>query len=293
MATPPEVALRWIPLAALAVACSGKDGADTSDSAAADSDADTDADADADGDADADSDADSDADEEKATVGGSVLGFDGQVPGIANEEKGTYMEVQVCDLVCYSYQTDADGGFASGEIDAATYKVDALGDTLDGRGYGRARVPIELQPGEALVLPYTIVLPPIEPAQSARSGTYTFGRVAWTVDAMDLDPDVGAPESPAEVAAGYVAPEYIPPAWEWTTPPAFAVAFLPFAVTPLAPIELEVSGVSGPANWEVYAVAGHGELEGPIGSATLSGDVLATADSQPSKLTWLFFVPIE
>jgi len=221
-----------------------------------------------------------DTDPGTGSIGGNAIAFDGVPPA--------GMEVQVCDQLCLPLSTDAAGNFIATDLRAGSYKVDALGESVEGRGYGHSRVHVDLAAGEALTIPYALFVPRVEGPQTLTSGTYTFGTLRWTVNAANLDAPFGFEEG--VFSAGVVAGTDIPPAWETPAAPVAAVAFLPFGTEVAAPFEIALSGTWDASGYDIYSVDSKGKLEGPVGSGTVVDGEL-TASVQPTLLTWLLVVP--
>jgi hypothetical protein len=221
-----------------------------------------------------------DTDPGTGSIAGSVNAFDGVPPA--------GLEVQVCDQLCLPVYTDASGVFSAVSLRGGSYKVDALGEGVDGRGYGHSRVHVDLAAGETLTIPYALFVPRVEGPITVTSGTYTFGSLRWTVNAADLDAPFGFEEG--VFSAGVVAAADIPPAWDTPAAPVAAVAFLPFGTEVSAPFTIALSGTWDSAAYDIYSVDAKGKLEGPVGTGAVADGEL-TASVLPSLLTWLLVVP--
>jgi hypothetical protein len=221
-----------------------------------------------------------DTDPGTASIGGFVLGHDGSRPAA--------MEVQVCDQLCIPVSTDDDGNFVVSGLDGGSYKVDALGEGVDGASYGRIRVHLDLAPGETATIPYGLYMPQMSPPFTLRNGANELGPLTWTVDPATLDAPFGFEEGVVQV--GFVEGANVPPAWETPNPPIGALAFLPFATEVSARFSFSFQAPDLTGNFDVYSVDAKGKLEGPVGSAT-GADGTLSGDAQPTLLTWLLVVP--
>lgn len=212
-----------------------------------------------------------------ATISASVVGYDGEV------FEG--LEVQACKSLCIQGYTDATGVATFTEMEAGCYKIDALGERVDGGDYGRIRVYVEVGAGAAVTLSDELFLPKMAGKQTLTSGTYTFGDVTWTVDASTIAVPFGYPAGEFDVGA--VAGADVPALWDITA--AGAVAFQPLASEVSAPFDLSVTGDYADGTYDVYNAGEHGELVGPIGTATATGGVLTATGIEPEFLTWILF----
>lgn len=242
-------------------------------------DADADADTDADSDADADSDSDTDPPDE-SSITGTVVAWDGPV--------GADVEVQACVTICFKSQTDAYGNFSFSGIGAGDYKVDVVGESVDGMDYGRIRVQAVVEQSAAWAAPSPLFLPKmIGPNSITQSGTYTFGAVEWMVDPAMLTVPIGYDADMYSV--GVVGASDIGLFWPVT--PAIAVAFGPLGTEVAGPFDVTVTDSTVPAgSYDVYAVDIHGDLEGVVGKG-ISDGATVHATVNPAYLTWLLFVP--
>ncbi len=249
----------------------------TSDSGPVDS-----ADADTDTDADSDTDTDTDTDEQEgtATISGSIRAYDGSTP--------SDVEIQACVTTCFSSTTDATGAFSFTGMDAGEYKVDVVGEGVDGKDYGRMRVQGIVDDGGAWVSPGALFMPQMfGPTSINSSGTFTFGAVSWTVDPSILTIPFGYDAGMYSV--GVVDGAEIGPFWSVT--PSLAVAFGPLATEVAGSFDITVSTDVPAGQYDVYSVGLHGDLEGPVGTGTASGTSLTATGLTPELLTWLLFVP--
>jgi hypothetical protein len=245
---------------------------------AEETDADTDADADADADADSDTDADTDTGSVgDSTVSGTVLAYDGSTPA--------GVPVQLCDHRCFSGVTTEGGVLTYENVEAGAYKLDVLGETLDG-DFGRTRIQLDVAATENHEIAAPIYLPQVITQTITTSGTFTFGDARWTVDPAEIEPPFGAVEG--EYSVGVVGGEHL--AGMYDLNPALGVAFLPFAAEPLAPFDLEIDVALNAGTYDVYYLDEHGEMVA-TGTATADGSVLTATQIQPALLTWLLFVP--
>lgn len=249
-------------------ACSG--GEDTGSGDSADTDTDT----------DTDTDVDDTAPDPTGIITGSVVAYDGPIGGV---------EVQACVTVCFSTAADSSGVFTFTGLGAGDYKVDAVGEAVDGKDYGRIRVNASLvDDASTWTSPSPLFLPQMfGPTVVASAGTYTFGPVAWTVDPsiLTIDP-IG--HDPDTYWVGVVPGADVGAFWEVT--PSLAVAFNPLATGVAGTFTLSITTDTPAGEYDVYSVDLHGELEGPVGTATADGTTV-TASASPSVLTWLLFVP--
>jgi hypothetical protein len=270
------------------VACSSSSGKDSGDTAV---------------DTDTDTDSDTDTEEEPvrecpapdasrrraagleagtATIAGSIATFDGLNLG--------GMEVQVCDELCIPGDTLADGTFRFEALAAGSYKVDALGEGVEGSCYGRIRAHVDLADGATANLAAPLFVPRvIGPAIVSGPGTYTMGGVEWTVDPSTLDVPFGFEDD--QFWTGVVAAADVPALWELPAPAAAAVSFLPFATEVSGAFTIAVTTDIADGSYEVWSVDAKGKPEGPLGAATAAGGRVE-ATVQPTELTWLFFVPV-
>jgi hypothetical protein len=221
-----------------------------------------------------------DTDPGTASIGGAVVGYDGARPA--------GMEVQVCDQLCIPVTTDADGNFVASSLDGGSYKVDALGEGVDGASYGRIRVHLDLEPGQSATIPYPLYMPNMSPPFTLTNGANVLGPLTWTVDPATLDAPFGFEEGVVQV--GFVEGANVPPAWETPAAPVGALAFLPFGTEVSARFSFAISAPGLSGDFDVYSVDAKGKLEGPVGSASSEGGTLS-GDAQPTLLTWLLLVP--
>jgi hypothetical protein len=199
------------------------------------------------------------------------------------------MEVQVCDELCIPGTTLADGSFLFEALEAGSYKVDALGEGVEGACYGRVRTHVDLEEGASVQIEAPLYLPPVIGPAVVSSGTYTLGALDWTVSLDVLDTPFGF-EDDQFWAAVVPGPE-IPRLWELPAPPVVAVSFLPFGTEVSGAFTAAVNADIPDGSYEVWSIDAKGKAEGPLGTATAAGGrVEATA--QPTLLTWLFFVPV-
>lgn len=262
-------------VALFSLALAGCTGA--SDTAGESADADTDTDADSDSDTDSDTDSDV---EGTATISGTIKAYDGAAPAD--------VEVQACVTTCYSTTTDATGAFSFTGMDAGEYKVDVVGEGVDGKDYGRMRVQAIVEDGGAWVSPGALFMAQMfGPTSVTSSGTFTFGAVSWTIDPAILTIPFGYDADMYSV--GVVAGPDIAPFWSVT--PAMAVAFGPLATEVAGSFDLSVATDLAAGDYAVYSVGLHGDLEGPVGTATANGTSLTASGLSPELLTWLLFVP--
>lgn len=257
------------PVVALLPACSGgtDDSAPTSDS-------------DADADADTDADIDDTAPPSESVISGTVVAYDGPV--------GAGVEVQVCITACYAGETDSTGAFRFEGLDAGEYKLDVVGEAVEGKDYGRIRVMANPAQSAEWTAPSPLFLPQVfGPTTIATQGTYTFGAVRWTVDPSIL-----------KIPIGYDADQYTVGVVDganvgafWPVTPTFAVAFGPLATEVSGSFDIAVDMPTAPAGtYDVYSVGFHGDLEGPVGTAVADGATVQGTVT-PTFLTWLLFVP--
>ncbi len=255
----------------LIVACGGATKDDTANDMSADTGSDS---------GTADSGETEDTDPGTASISGSVTAFDGTHPA--------GMEVQVCDQLCIPVTTDANGNFSATGLDGGSYKVDALGEGVDGANFGRMRAHVDLEPGGTATLAFPLFLPQMSAPATLVNGANTVGGVTLTLDPSVLDAPFGFDEG--VVSTGVVSAADIPDAWGVPSPAAAAVAFLPFATEVSGSFTFSVTGTWDAAGYDVYAVDAKGKLEGPLATATVEGGTLS-ATVQPSLLTWLLVVP--
>jgi hypothetical protein len=207
------------------------------------------------------------------------------------------MEVQVCSIVCRYATTDADGNFEQGGLEGALFKVDAMGATWSQPGYGNALYGVELATSENFAIPAPLVVPPVNGPEAvpetAGTETYTLGNVSVTFAANEMSYPFGAVDRDTgelSLFAGAIEGAAIPPLWSIT--PSIAVTLLPWATQPGGPMDIEVTGVSvADGSYSVYSLAEYGEIEGPLGTGTVSGGTASVSGIQPSVWTWIFFVP--
>lgn len=225
-----------------------------------------------------------DTDPGTATVTGSVIDYEGNpVVGV---------EMQLCETVCYSAQTDSSGVYSFTEKSGGSYKLDALGHTVDAE-LGWIRVHVELAPAAAWSAPAALYLPHVYGPESLASGSATFGAgmgsVTLGADLENLTVPFGFEAD--EFWGGFVAGSEVPAMWDVQNVMA-AAAFSPLGTVVKAPIDVSVNAGSAPdGTYNVYSVDAHGEIEGPVGTATASGGVFTATGLQPTILSWLFFVP--
>ena len=154
--------LLLLPVAVLPFAllgCTGK-ADDTSNHDSADTDTDTDT--------DADSDADDTGPAPTAVLTGSVAAYDGVV--------AADIEVQACVTICFSGRTDSTGVFTFTEMDAGEYKIDVVGEAVEGKDYGRMRVQAILEDGATWTTPGAMFMPQmVGPTAVTSAGSHTFG----------------------------------------------------------------------------------------------------------------------
>jgi hypothetical protein len=245
------------------------------DTSAADADADTDTDADT----DADSDSDTDPPDE-SSITGTVVAWDGPV--------GAGVEVQACVTRCFSTETDASGNFSFTGLGAGDYKLDVVGEGVDGKDYGRIRVQAIVEQSAAWAAPSSLFLPKMSgPTSITQSGTYTFGAVEWMVDPAILTVPIGYDAGMYSV--GVVGASDIGLFWPVT--PVIAVAFGPLGTEVVGTFDVTVTDPTVPAgSYDVYAVDYHGDLEGVVGKG-ISDGATVHASVTPAHLTWLLFVP--
>ncbi|MDP2308190.1 MAG: hypothetical protein Q8P18_19375 [Pseudomonadota bacterium] len=271
--------MRLLPLFLLA--CTGVTKDDTGVEPA-DTDTDTDADS------DTDTDTDTDTDPRDATISGMVVFEDGSpVPGI---------EVQVCSTVCRYTETDAAGNFTQGGLEGARFKVDAIGATYTTPGFGNALFGVDLGISEDFTIPAPMVVPPAEGPEVANEAsgaqTYVLGDVSLTFTASSLDMPFGVVEDNGDfnVFAGVLEGASVPALW--SVAPAFTVGLLPWGSEPSAPMDIVVTGLAAPdGTYDVYALEEYGAVEGPLGTATVTGGTATAAGLLPQVWTWLMFVP--
>lgn len=247
---------------------SDSEGGDTTGNSETDTDTDTDTDSDA------------DADPATAAVTGTAVAYDGTTPA--------GVEVQVCDLVCYSVETDATGAFVKTGLKAGSYKVDAIGPSIDG-DYGQIRAHVELEVGEEFAFPAAFFMPKVYGPEAMTGDPVTVGDVTITADADSFAVPFGYDEN--LYWAGVVQGPDIPPLWETPAAPAVAVSFLPLATTVSASFDILFQSDVPAGSYNVYSVDDHGVAEGPVGTATADGTVMSATGVQPAFLTWLLFVP--
>jgi hypothetical protein len=263
------------------LACTGTSKDDTAEPADTDTDSDTDA--------DADSDTDTDTDPRSGVISGTVVQWDG-APAVD-------VSVEICSIVCRYARTDANGNFEQSGLEAHRFKIDAIGATYSVPGFGNSLVGVELAPGEVFAMTPAMVLPPIEGPiavpETAGSDTYDLGQVSLTFAANTLDFVFGAVDNDTgtfNLSAGVLEGDAILSHWEVT--PAFLVNFLPWITAPSALMDVEVTGLTSPdGTYDVYALQEYGQLEGPLGTATVTGGTATAAGIQPTVWTWLLFVP--
>ncbi len=269
----------------LLAACSGSTTGD--DTSTGDADADTDTDTDTDADTDADT--DTDTDPRDAIISGTVLLWDGS--------PAAEMEVQVCSIQCRYAITDASGNFSQGLLESARFKVDAIGAVYSSPGFGNALVGVDLGVSENFVISAPLVVPPVSGpvsvSETAGRATYDVGAVSLTFAATDLaftfgvvDNDTGLFDLYAGALEGAAIPQL------WSVQPSFVVTFLPWAAENTGTLDVTVTGLTSPdGSYTVYALEEYGEVEGPLGTATVSGGTATATGLAPSHLTWLMFVP--
>ncbi len=251
----------------------GCTGTSTDDTATTDSDADTDADTDADSDADTDP-------PDDGSITGTVVAWDGPV--------GADVEVQACVTICFKSQTDASGNFSFTGLGAGDYKLDVVGEGVDGKDYGRIRVQAIVEQSAAWAAPSPLFLPKMTgPTSITQSGSYTFDTVEWTVDPAILTVPIGYDAGMYSV--GVVGADHIGAFWPVTA--AIAVAFGPLGTEVAGTFDVTVTDPTVPAgSYDVYAVDYHGNLEGVVGKG-ISDGATVHASVTPAHLTWLLFVP--
>jgi len=261
------------------LACSAGEKDDTS-TATTESDADTDADADADADADTDTDTDTDTDC-TATVSGTMVGYDGATPA------GT--EIQFCELTCFTTDTDATGAWAFTQMCPGSYKLDGVGEFVEDHDYGRIRAHVDLGADdvavdEALFLPRVL-----GPATVTSAGApMTWGEVTLGLDLDNLTVPFGYEAD--QIWVGTVDAPDVPGFWGVAA--TYAITFVPLATQVAAPFTLSANAGLAAGDYDVYSVDDHGELEGPVGSATVGGDgEIPNTTVSPTILSWLLFVP--
>ncbi|GEM_PF-5057970 len=270
------------PLTAL-VACSD-DGASVDTAGEADTDTDTDTDTDADTDTDSDTDADTGV---YGSIEGYVLNPDGTGADGTN--------LQFCDTLCFNGEAEADGYFFQDELEDGSYKVDAIGEIdasnkVSGTGLGHVRVHATIDGANAYTMAESMVLPEVSSWAELSGSSTTFtspgGDVTLTASASSFTPGFGWDSY--GYAAGVVSP--VPAYWEGYEA-AIAVAFLPFAATVNESFSVSFTAPAGAApSYDVYSIDDKGKLEGPVGTAALTGPDLVIADIEPSLLSWLVLV---
>jgi len=262
-------------------ACTGTSKDDTAEPA--------DADTDTDSDTDADTDTDTDTDPRNGVISGMVVQWDG-APAVD-------VSVEICSIVCRYARTDENGNFEQTDLEANRFKIDAIGATYSVAGFGNSLVGVELAASEVFAMTPAMVLPPIEGpievSETAGSDTYDLGQVSLTFAANTLDFVFGAVDNDTgkfNLSAGVLEGDAVLTHWEVT--PTFIVNFLPWITAPSAPMDVEVTGLTSPdGTYDVYALQEYGELEGPLGTATVSGGTATATGIQPTVWTWLLFVP--
>lgn len=214
-----------------------------------------------------------------AVVTGTVVAYDGgSIEGL---------EVQMCQDVCIQAWTDAAGSFRFENLAPGCYKIDALGERVDGRDYGRIRAYVGVEAGATVDLAAPLYLPKVYGPETVTSGTYTFGDVEWTVDASTLSVPFGYDDG--QFWAGAVTGADVPALWDLQ--PVAAVAFLPLETAVSAPFDVAVAGAFEGGTLQVWSVDAKGKIEGPVGTATIEGGRIVANDVQPTLLTWLIFTP--
>lgn len=216
-------------------------------------------------------------DSSTATITATVVGYDGSVP------EG--LEVQACQTSCIQAWTDATGTATFTGMKAGCYKLDALGERIQGADYGRIRVFLEVGIGEAHAVSAPLLLPQMVGPQTVSTGAHTFGNVTWTVDVATLAVPFGFADD--QFSVGAVAGADVPAHWAIT--PAGAVAFQPLGTEVSAPFDLVVVGDYADGTYDVWSAGGHGELVGPVGTATAVGGTLTATGIAPEYLTWVLF----
>lgn len=194
----------------------------------------------------------------------------------------------MCETICYSQDSVSDGTFLFTGLPAGSYKVDAVGESVDGGDYGRIRIHIEVADAEVVALPEGLYMPKMVGPQTVTAGEHTFGTVTWTVSAADVTVPFGYEEDrySVGVVAGADIPSY------YGVAAAYAVAFYPLATEVSAPFGVVATGTGvADGTYDVYAVSALGETEGPVGTAVAAGGTLTAASVQPAVLSWLLFVP--
>lgn len=237
-------------------------------------------DSDADADTDTDADVDDTAPPSESVISGTVVAYDGPV--------GAGVEVQVCITSCYAGETDASGAFRFEGLDAGEYKLDVVGEGVEGKDYGRIRVQAMPEQSAEWAAPSPLFLPKmVGPTPITAQGTYTFGAVRWTVDPSILTIPIGYDAD--QYSVGVVDGANVGAFWPVT--PTFAVAFGPLATEVSGSFDIAVDMPTAPAGaYDVYSVGFHGDLEGPVGTATADGTTVQGTVT-PAYLTWLLFVP--
>ena len=262
--------MRWLPFFLLA--CTGS-AVDDSGSAPADTDTDT----------------DTDTDPRTAEISGSVIYQDGT--------PAADFPMQVCSLVCRYTSTDAAGNFSQAGLEAAKFKVDAVGAEIEAANLGNGLVGVTLAEAEVFAIQPAIVVPAVEgPVLSNKNAsrqTYAVGRVSLTFAGTDLELPFGAADRDTgafDLYAGVLEGAEIPAFWSVT--PAFAVTLLPWAVRPAGPMDIGLTGLSvADGSYSVYALSEYGEVEGPLGTVEVAGGAGTASAVQLSSWTWVLFVP--
>jgi hypothetical protein len=250
--------------------CTGKPDDSGTDSADADTDTDT----------DTDTDVDDSGPAPTAVLTGTVAAYDGVI--------AADVEVQACVTTCFSGHTDAAGTFTFSEMEAGEYKLDVVGEGVDGKDYGRMRVQAIVEDAGTWTAPGPLFMPQMYgPTAVSSSGTFSFGPVQWAIDPAILTIPFGYDEGMYSV--GLVAGTDIAAFWPVT--PAIAVAFGPLATEVDGSFDLSIQTGAPAGSYSVYSVDLHGALEGPVGTATADGTTLIAIGLSPSLLTWLLFVP--
>ncbi|MDP2312230.1 MAG: hypothetical protein Q8P41_04940 [Pseudomonadota bacterium] len=264
----------------LLLACTGAPKDDTG--SAADTDTDTDADTDTDTDADTDV-------VRNSAISGMVVFEDGS--------PASGMEVQICSTVCRYLTTDAAGYFGIANLEAALFKVDAIGASYGTPGYGNALVGVDLAQDQVFEIAPAMVAPPIDGPvvvnEASGSQSYTAGQVTLTFAASSLSMPFGAVDSDTgnfDLYAGVLEGAAVPAHWAVT--PSFTVNLLPWGSELEAPMDVVVTGLtSADGTYDVYALEEYGAVEGPLGTATVVAGTATASGLQPAVWTWLLFVP--
>jgi len=220
------------------------------------------------------------------------------VYGTVTDDAGSTQAItmQFCSVACLNDDSESNGTFAKllpVDDDNYSYKIDAIGEIVDGAGWGRIRVHASLEEYEEHGFVDDIVLPNVSAAgffaNESGQQTLALGDVDLTADPSNLTPTFGWD------TWGYQAGVVEGGADYWEVGHELAVAFVPFDTEVDAPfsVAFPTPASATAAAYDVYFVNIKGEGEGPIGTAQVVGNQVVIDDVQPEILSWLLLVPTE